>query len=57
MQMCVHNGPAIDPDRRDVEADDDADERALAAMIRDNFPGLEDKPSIKDTCIYTVSQR
>ena len=53
--MCVHNGQGIVPDLRDVDAADDSDEKALAEMIRNHFPGIEDKPSIKDTCIYTVS--
>ena len=53
--MCVHVGPEIDPDRRDVVPDDNEDERTLAIMINKHFPGLEDKPSIKDTCLYTVS--
>ena len=54
--MCVHNGPRIDPNMRDVNANDDnSDEIALANCVRNFFPGLEDQPSIRDTCIYTVS--
>ena len=41
---------------RDVNAlDDDSDELALTNCIRNILPGLEDKPSIRDDCMYTVS--
>ena len=50
----MHKGTPIDPDRKDEASADDAEERALSKMIRKHFPGLEDQPSIQDTCIYTV---
>lgn len=55
LQMCVHNGPTIDPDLRDASQADDADEKCVGEMISKHFPGIEDKPSIRETCIYTVS--
>ncbi|XP_070571571.1 peroxisomal sarcosine oxidase-like [Ptychodera flava] len=53
IKICHHGGPEIDPDNRD-KADhirDDID--FLEDFVGKHFPGIENKPSIVETCIYT----
>ena len=54
LQVCLHNGIPIDPDFRDV-TDETWDVEAMCAFVRDYMPYLEDKPSVIERCIYTVS--
>ncbi|XP_065353584.1 peroxisomal sarcosine oxidase-like [Cloeon dipterum] len=42
----------IDPDKRDLNAEQTQPPQ-LARHLRDHFPGMEETPSILETCIYT----
>jgi hypothetical protein len=50
----LHSGPDIDPDNRDV-VDDKWVIDGLSGFVAKHFPNLVPEPSIKETCIYTVS--
>ena len=54
LQICSHGGWPMDPDSRDNAPPGVylADEMNL--FVRQHFPGLEDKPSIIERCMYTV---
>ncbi len=52
--MALHKGPEIDPDVRDAGADDKEIVETLSQFIRSHLPYMEDKPSLVETCIYTV---
>jgi hypothetical protein len=54
LQLCLHSGPDIDPDNRDV-VDDKWVIDGLSGFVAKHFPNLVPEPSIKETCIYTVS--
>ena len=55
LKIGVHGGPSIHPDGRDLPAEN-WDLTALQSVIEKHFPGVEDKPSITESCIYTVSR-
>ncbi|XP_059483200.1 peroxisomal sarcosine oxidase-like [Neocloeon triangulifer] len=44
----------IDPDERDLRADQSVPPE-LAEHLRNHFPGIEETPSITETCIYTMT--
>ncbi|KAK3084136.1 hypothetical protein FSP39_008785, partial [Pinctada imbricata] len=52
VKVCLHNGPDIDPDRRD-SVDTTWVINTMCKYVRTHFNGLEDTPSIVETCIYT----
>lgn len=52
VKLCLHNGPDIDPDNRDV-VDDKWVIDGLSSFVAKHFPNLVPEPSIKETCIYT----
>lgn len=53
IQICVHGGIDIDPDKPTATADS-SKMKSLQQFVGTHFPGLENTPSIIDTCIYTV---
>ncbi|XP_074640202.1 peroxisomal sarcosine oxidase-like isoform X2 [Tubulanus polymorphus] len=53
MKVAFHGGPEIDPDDRDKTQNKEYLER-ICEYVKDHFPGLEQMPSIIETCIYTV---
>ncbi|XP_078682312.1 peroxisomal sarcosine oxidase-like [Branchiostoma floridae x Branchiostoma belcheri] len=55
MKITRHTGHAADPDNRDanMQADLTFDLQFLSDFVRKFFPGLHDKPSIVETCMYT----
>ena len=53
-QICLHDGPAIDPDARD-DVDSSWVEKDTLEYVRRHFMGVEPKISIAEHCIYTVS--
>ncbi|XP_070571505.1 peroxisomal sarcosine oxidase-like isoform X1 [Ptychodera flava] len=55
MKICHHYGEEIDPDDRDKESNYRVDLDALEKYVSDHFPCLENKPSIVEACIYTVT--
>ncbi|KAK7088210.1 hypothetical protein V1264_022150 [Littorina saxatilis] len=52
VKLCLHHGPEIHPDRRDV-VDDTWVRRSLSQYVQRHFPGLEPTPAVVETCIYT----
>jgi len=44
----------VDPDERDKNCSDEPIPPELAEHIRSYFPGMEETPSIVETCMYTV---
>jgi hypothetical protein len=52
-QICLHHGPAIDPDNRDG-VDNQWVLDTIKMIIHTYFPTLEKEPRIVETCIYTV---
>lgn len=55
LQVCQHFGVPADPDNRDFVSGAEDDIRALSKYVKHRFPCLEMKPSIIETCMYTVS--
>lgn len=53
-KICLHHGPEIDPDKRD-DTDDSWVVERVSKYVKAHFPGLIPVPSIKETCIYTVT--
>ena len=54
LQICLHTGPNINPESRDI-VDITPDKERLREYITKNFPNVEPTPSIEESCIYTVS--
>ena len=55
MQINLHVGRNIsDPDHRDADGPDHQTIKTLSDFIRKWLPGIEDKPSVLETCLYTV---
>ena len=54
LKICLHTGPNINPDSRDI-VDITPDKERLQEYISKNFPNVEPTPSIEESCIYTVS--
>ena len=61
MQVCWHHGKTIrSPDDRDkpVQGGDGVEDASVVGRhVAAHFPGLETKPSIVETCMYSVSHR
>lgn len=53
LKICSHYGQPVDPENRDenIENKDISD---LSRFVTNCFPGLENKPSLVETCIITV---
>ncbi|XP_033749069.1 peroxisomal sarcosine oxidase-like [Pecten maximus] len=52
VKVCLHYGPAVDPDYRDT-VDDNWVKEALQKYVIEHLPGLEPYPVITESCIYT----
>ena len=52
-QICLHDGPACDPDNRD-KADTEPVKNLLANFISKHFPGVEPVVSVEESCMYTM---
>ena len=52
-QICLHWGPEVDPDIRDM-ADDSWVIDKMKGYVSRHFPELESEPAIAETCMYTV---
>ena len=55
-QICRHEGVEVDPDERDNDIDKDManDVKILENFIGKHFLCVQTKPSIRESCIYTV---
>ena len=53
-QICLHDGPDVDPDARD-DVDCGYVEKKLTEYVKRHVIGVETKPSIVEHCMYTVS--
>ncbi|XP_033748628.1 peroxisomal sarcosine oxidase-like [Pecten maximus] len=51
-KLCLHYGPEIDPDRRDI-ADSSWVLEDMKKFVAKHFPLLEPHPAVTETCIYT----
>ncbi|XP_042857307.1 peroxisomal sarcosine oxidase-like [Penaeus japonicus] len=54
MKVCYHAGPQTDPDERD-KVDMSAIQRKAEEYVEKFFPCLEPKPSVVESCMYTVT--
>ncbi|XP_042860697.1 peroxisomal sarcosine oxidase-like [Penaeus japonicus] len=54
MKVCYHAGPQTDPDERD-KVDMSAIQRKAEEYVKNFFPCLEPKPSVVESCMYTVT--
>ncbi|XP_013421787.1 peroxisomal sarcosine oxidase-like [Lingula anatina] len=55
MKVDLHTGRAADPDARDANNQDQWDVKLVAEFLQKHLPGLEDKPSVMERCMYTVT--
>lgn len=55
MKVCLHKGIETNPDCRDVCIDDKSDVEQVCNFITERFPGLECKPSVVESCMYTLT--
>ena len=55
LKICLHHGTNINPDSRDVTSSVKHDVTEIGQYIREHFENVEDKPSIVEHCMYTVS--
>lgn len=53
VKICLHAGPDIDPDNRDI-GDDKWALDTICRYVAQHFPNLVPVPSITETCIYTM---
>ncbi|NWV66899.1 SOX oxidase, partial [Malurus elegans] len=55
MKVCHHHGSPIDPEKRDQDPSSAArpDISVLSSFISSYLPGLETKPAVMETCLYT----
>lgn len=54
LQVCSHLGVDIDPDSRDDVGVCAEALQLISTFIRNHMPGVATKPSITESCIYTV---
>lgn len=55
IKICLHWGPEVDPDIRDM-ADDSWVIDKMKGYVSKHFPELESEPAIAETCMYTWSE-
>jgi sarcosine oxidase / L-pipecolate oxidase len=56
VKVAYHGGHDLaDPDFRDASPVDDRFQRQVSQFVGSHLPGLEAKPSIAETCLYTVT--
>ncbi|GAB1607928.1 peroxisomal sarcosine oxidase-like [Argonauta hians] len=54
LKMFLHGGPEIDPNHRD-QVESRYTVEKCEKLVREIFPGLESRPSILETCMYTMT--
>merc|ERR1740128_109375 len=54
VKICAHDGPAIDPDRRD-SASTEHIKAKVADFIRSRFDGVKPEVAVEESCIYTTT--
>ncbi|XP_060902074.1 peroxisomal sarcosine oxidase [Labrus mixtus] len=54
MKICYHTGSVADPDHRDQQTDR-SDIDILQRYIARCLPGLEPKPAVVESCLYTLT--
>ena len=54
LQICLHDGPTIDPDRRDSASTDHL-RASIQEFLTTHCPGVEPKVSVEESCIYTLT--
>ncbi|KAK6192547.1 hypothetical protein SNE40_003996 [Patella caerulea] len=54
VKMCLHDGPVVDPNKREV-ADVSWVRDRMMKYVAQTFPWLDPVPAIEETCIYTNS--
>ncbi|RXG54312.1 hypothetical protein Avbf_14761 [Armadillidium vulgare] len=57
VKICLHDGVERDPEKRDESTDSKFEEieEFLSDFVKANFPCIEPKPVIKESCMYTMS--
>ncbi|XP_071849098.1 peroxisomal sarcosine oxidase-like isoform X2 [Apostichopus japonicus] len=56
MKVCEHSGVKIThPDKRDATFNQTKDLNFICDYVRENLPGLESKPAIVESCMYTLT--
>ena len=53
-QICLHEGPEIDPDQRDTVSTQDL-KASLQGFLRAHCPGVDPDVAIEESCIYTMT--
>ena len=53
-QICLHEGPEIDPDQRDTVSTQDL-KASLQDFLRAHCPGVDPDVAIEESCIYTMT--
>ncbi|KAK3091293.1 hypothetical protein FSP39_018701 [Pinctada imbricata] len=54
VKLCLHEGPEVDPDTRDF-SDQSLVINLMSSYVAEHFPGLIPRPSIVESCMYTIS--
>ena len=54
LQVCLHDGPVVDPDHRDVSPNSHSCD-IVSRFIARNFKGVSTKPAVMEVCMYTVT--
>ena len=58
LQICYHDGVAVDPDKRDeLQTNDDHSTACtiVSDFIQTHFKGVGSKSAIQEPCIYTLA--
>ncbi|GCB65423.1 LOW QUALITY PROTEIN: peroxisomal sarcosine oxidase [Scyliorhinus torazame] len=56
MKICYHSGSDADPDERDILFQQPSEDvNLLSNFLSKEFPGLDLKPAIVESCMYTVT--
>ena len=53
-QICLHEGPEIDPDKRDSVSTQEL-KASLQSFLRTHCPGVDPEVAIEESCIYTLT--
>ncbi|XP_078081026.1 peroxisomal sarcosine oxidase isoform X2 [Mustelus asterias] len=56
MKVCYHSGSDADPDERDIMFQHSSEDvNILSNFLSREFPGLDPKPAIIESCMYTMT--
>jgi len=53
-KICLHEGPEIDPDKRDSVSTQEL-KASLQSFLRTHCPGVDPEVAIEESCIYTLT--